>query len=466
MQKRKGLFVICIGIFLGSLLLERLGEVKASDIELTLAKAIYFVSFLPLLIYFWRSEKNIPYLATFGILYFIFFGLPIFNNYDLFMKEYLSPEVIIKCLKLVLGGFIFLMLAFYTPLGKIVNLINIPIIKMPWDYRKAYRIGIFLGLLGIGVQLFNVGKFAPVAFASLVSFIQTLSRLGIVVLFILQCQHKLKFRGKFFLWVVLFIPKVLLDLTQGASFLIILDFMMILFIYFYYYRSIPWLRIIVISLIFFVIFSVRDRYRSLVWFDGPYANANSLEKAVLYVRLIYERLSGEQEAHKEVYEKISQRTNSLVTFAKIVELTPQYIPYWEGYTYKTLVTSLIPRFILPDKPMKKLGQEFGHRYMLLHPEDTTTSYNLPMTIEMYINFGPLGVMLGMFILGLIFRIFYNLFNHPETGEGGLVIAVMIFLNLLDIESDFSLIFGAVLQYTLIFYIITKRMKPAIERPKS
>ena len=118
---------------------------------------------------------------------------------------------------------------------------------------------------------------------------------------------------------------------------------------------------------------------------------------------------------------------------------------------------------MPEKPRKTLGQQFGHRYMFLHPQDVTSSYNLPILIEMYINFGPPAIIVGMFILGLIFRAFYNLFNHPAAGDGGFLLSAMIFTNLLSMESDFSLIFGNIINYIILFYIIIRFMKIPIER---
>lgn len=456
MQKRGKIFIICLGLLLIWLRFIYLSGFEAFNSELTLATAIYFVCSLPLLIYFLRSEKNIPYLSFFSIFYFVYFGLSIFNSYDLFRIEYLNPEIISKCLYLVLGGIISLLVAFYTPLGKITNLVNIHI-KLPWAPQKAYFIGSFSGLLGIFAQYFNLDKILSGGFAGVAGFITSLSRLGVALLFMLQLQNRLKFSGKLLLWVGLFIPKVLLDLSTGSTLPIILDFMIIFLLYFYFRQSVPWLMLIIVLVIFFNIFSVRDKYRELTWFSEDYANARPTEKIALYIKLLYERMNGEEE-YKYAYSKLSARADALVTFAKVVELTPNYIPYWEGYTYNTLITSLVPRFIMPGKPEKILGQEFGHRYMFLAPSDTTTSYNLPFLIEMYINFGPWGVIIGMYIIGLIFRLFYTLFNHADTGEGGILISAMVFMNLLNIESDFSLIFGLILQYIVLFYILIRMMR--------
>lgn len=214
---------------------------------------------------------------------------------------------------------------------------------------------------------------------------------------------------------------------------------------------------------FFILFSVRDEFRKLTWVEGEYENASPREKVGLYIKLAYQKLTAGKEKYSAAYQKLSGRMDNLVTFSRVVEMTPRYVPYWEGYSYSTLLSSFIPRLFMPKKPEKRLGQEFGHRYMFLNPRDVTTSYNLPMVIEMYINFGPIAIIVGMFILGLIYRALYALFNHPASGDGGLLLSTMIFINLLNIDSDFSLVFGNIIQYMILFYIILKVMRTPVEK---
>ncbi len=464
MQSRKGLFTLALALGAIWLVLFNLGQTKASTTEQIFASTIYLMSSIPLLIYFGRSEKNIPYMPVFGVFYFVYFGAAIFNSYDSFTLGYISPQIILKCLGMIIVGFISLLIAFYTPMGKIIDTMFKPI-KIPWDPRKAYRIGIITGFLGLLVQYFSLVENLPFVIAAFTDFLIGLSRLGIAILFMLQLQNKLKLGGKIALWLGLFIPRLLLDVITGSTFPVILDFSLLFFLYFYYYNSVPWLKVIMVVATFFLIFSVRDVYREMTWFEGDYVSASPLQKMELYCKLIFKRLSGEKEQFKFAYEKLTTRTDYLVTFARVVELTPDYVPYWEGESYKTLLTTFVPRLILPGKPAKIVGQQFGHRYAFLEPEDETTAYNLPLLIEMYVNFGEAGVIIGMFILGLIFRVFYALFNHKDAGEGGLLISVVIFIGLLNIESDFSLIFGSLVQYTILFYLIVRRMLPSPQYPK-
>src|SRR3989338_6936049 len=348
MARRRGVFKILLVLALGWLVLNNLSQVKAGGSELALAAAMYFVCLLPLLIYFVRREENIPYLPIMGIYYFVFFGLPIFNNYNWFILQGIDPVTTTRCLGLALWGFVSLLIAFYTPLGGIVNLMVIHL-KMPWDHRRAYRMAIFLGLAGIALQYVTSGRNIPVGLTGPVTFIKELSIFSILILFMLQLQNKLKFRGKAFLWLGLFLPRMLLDLITGMTAGIAMHMTAIFFVYLYYRHRLPLFRIALAGLAFFVIFSARNSYRGLTAFRGPQEEYSPIENVNLYLKLIFDKIKGEKEQHREAYEAIASRTDNLIIFAKVVEATPKYVPYWDGYTYSTLLSSVIPRLIYPDK---------------------------------------------------------------------------------------------------------------------
>ena len=91
--------------------------------------------------------------------------------------------------------------------------------------------------------------------------------------------------------------------------------------------------------------------------------------------------------------------------------------------------------------MEVTGQTFGHRYGFLAPSDLTTSYNLPQLVEFYANFGVLGVLLGMFFVGVVYRIIQHIFIHSGMGLGAVVASIYLFTGLLLIESALSMVIG-------------------------
>jgi hypothetical protein len=149
-----------------------------------------------------------------------------------------------------------------------------------------------------------------------------------------------------------------------------------------------------------------------------------------------------------------ERSADMDLFADVVRRTPSEVPFWNGYTYASLVGSFIPRVLWPDKPTKEVGQAFGHRYRYLYWTNVSTSINLPFLVEFYANFGALGVFVGMAIVGLIYRILDDVVNAPGQDLLASLIGVIILVPLLMLESDFSLTFGGLVLNGIALFIIT------------
>jgi hypothetical protein len=82
-------------------------------------------------------------------------------------------------------------------------------------------------------------------------------------------------------------------------------------------------------------------------------------------------------------------------------------------------------------------------------ENIGTSINLPQIVELYANFGLTGVIVGMFLFGLIYRILVEMYVHPGMGLGALVGGVYVLSRMLDIGSDASMSLGLI-PWSIIF----------------
>jgi hypothetical protein len=141
------------------------------------------------------------------------------------------------------------------------------------------------------------------------------------------------------------------------------------------------------------------------------------------------------------WEIIAGRSANLDLLADVVRQTGSTVPFWDGETYLSLVGFAVPRFLWPNKPTKTLGQDFGHRYGYLDSWDTWTSINLPFLVEFYANFGEVGVLIGMVIVGVLYRLLDNDLNRPGQPLQVTICSLVLLVPLLNIESDFSLVFG-------------------------
>ena len=123
-----------------------------------------------------------------------------------------------------------------------------------------------------------------------------------------------------------------------------------------------------------------------------------------------------------------------------------------GYLSDRLLTAMIPRAVLwPGKPLEATGGLFGKRYDLLEPT-SVTSLNLPWHIETYVNFGSIGVVIGMALIGAFLAVVDKLLNAPGRREIEMGIGLGILMPLTFQDSNFSVMVGTLPQFVLCTYL--------------
>ncbi len=97
----------------------------------------------------------------------------------------------------------------------------------------------------------------------------------------------------------------------------------------------------------------------------------------------------------------------VVSTASAVRHIPEQIDYLWGKSFINFFTQPIPRFLWPGKP-SSIGLDY---FATIWPPGTT----LPFWSLFYLNFGPLGVLLGTAVWGRLSRWIYDLFiSDPDN----------------------------------------------------
>ena len=206
---------------------------------------------------------------------------------------------------------------------------------------------------------------------------------------------------------------------------------------------------------------VKGEYRQLTWYDGPYSQASPLEKAQLFIDIAVKHYSNpdiqsrKQEPGKSSTASALSRTAHIILFSNVIADTPRLVPYWNGESYSGVFAKFIPRILWPNKPQEGIGNVFGRRYRYISIKDYSTTFNLPLIVEMYANFGTSGVQIGMSLLGLLFALLEKMLNSPRMGTLEVVIGVGILYSFTSHEWNFSLMFGNVFTVTLFIYFMFK-----------
>jgi len=283
----------------------------------------------------------------------------------------------------------------------------------------------------------------PVVLRGLLYFTSMFSLLGIALLTILAVQKRLTRRERWALYAAIALTALLRAGSGLVSNVVILALTVFLAVWAGGGRlGFRWLLIAALSGMAMVgMRSVAMEYRARSWFAETQLTLAG--RATLMGSLLVGKVQaqGVVATVEDGWTIVAGRSANLDLLADVVRQTGTTVPFWSGETYLSLVGFAVPRFIWPSKPTKTLGQDFGHRYGYLDSWDTWTSINLPFLVEFYANFGEIGVLIGMVVVGLLYRLLDNDLNRAGQPLQVTICSLVLLVPLLNIESDFSLVFG-------------------------
>jgi hypothetical protein len=299
-----------------------------------------------------------------------------------------------------------------------------------------------------------------------------ISYAAIVLLIVHYRRGDLTRRNKFAFWAVLVCS--LFVAAGGGATAVVLFLLFAIFMGLWIGRShlpLPYLAAGVLAIASCVsIRGVMQAWREQVWWGER--SVGPLEQSQILLLLLKRSIESEgiSGTVQNGWQVIAHRSANNELLADVIRRTPSEIPYWDGYTYHSLVGVLVPRVVWPDKPTKTLGQDFGHRYSYLGDNDLSTSLNLPVLVELYANFGEVGVVVGMFLVGVIFAV-VNLCNLPRQNILMTAALAPLLAQLFVMECDLSQQFGGlIMQFASLFCLAQlflrlhgpKRRTPSIE----
>jgi hypothetical protein len=407
-------------------------------IRLAYGTAMLWLSVGPALHYLATLPQEIPFVPLVAPLYFVYFGMPVFTGTVLIHDVPFDRPELTTAVGLAALGEALMFVAFYTPAGKFVDLV--PRLRLKLDLRSMSGHMLVAAYVCLVFTTLSYYARVPLQLQAIVVVLGAAPVLLSCGLYLMYLRGELA-RTRAILSAGVLALYVMLAFATGSLANVAYAITPLFLLYVAERRRIPYKAAAIGLLVMVPFLKTKHEFRRLSW---DRTDISILDRAQLFTTITYDALDkGGFDFTTDAVETSQQRTSYLGTFAYVVSLTPSRVPYWEGETYVPLLWKFVPRLLAPDKPILGLGQEFGHRYRLISSGDKNTSVNLAQVVEMYVNFGPLGVCVGMFLLGLIYRLLYRLINHNEGGAGPLIIGATLFTHLGNIESNAELVvFGA------------------------
>jgi hypothetical protein len=137
---------------------------------------------------------------------------------------------------------------------------------------------------------------------------------------------------------------------------------------------------------------------------------------------------------------LTERIDSVSPLAVVVSNYEALAPYEEVWgindnIYVDTVTFFIPRVAWPDKPVSIEPSKYGDLYFNF----SENSFTITPMGDLLRNFGPFGVPIGMFVLGLIIRTLYaSLVEDHGFSYWRVTLFYMMFSNI-SFEGTYGLI---------------------------
>ena len=415
--------------------------------------------------YLYMQDENrgpFPLFPVLGIFYAVCFGLPVFL-YGLGFPDGVAPNVwvhpvadrgaltSISAQIMALGGITVFVVIFH--IGRVSLWRNLPVFNVLPITRNRLGANRVIRLLLWGLLLGHLAyMYSPwvQALPSAAQFFQPAGYVSLAGFFVLTQQKSLPIAEIIAVWLFA-LPALVLKHMVGGLLTPIMMLGILLFFLSWRYRARWVLMFPIIGIVFLVLtYHPATAYRAIDWKSPEYRPLTLLEKAGVFSSL-FVKYTTDGTTNRRTVRNMVRRTSFISVFSLTVEKTPLYIPFWDGETYRPLLSSMIPRFFWPEKPEERAGKAFGDRYHLIDPA-SQTSVNIPWLTELYINFGAYGVFLGMAFFGLLLSALDFIFNNRNLTNIGGAIGLALVFKFVYPESNFSVMAGSFPLQILCFWI--------------
>jgi hypothetical protein len=440
---------LAASVTVGLIALNLYAPAPPTILERVFASAMVASIAIPVWLWSSGADRTIPFMPFLTLVFAYYFALPVF-----LLRQYafamFRPPIPDRYIEVALGysllGLYCLFAGYYGP-AKWLFAPVLPRFNLQWRNARVVKLIALILAVG-GLFASNVVALLPESLAQVGVFAGDLSLVGICTLVALHLAGKLDWVTSAFAWGFLIPARIAVGLGSGATASGLIVGIAVAMMFASVRRAIPWKMMVVGTLALFILRPAEVPYRMATW-GGRLSDAGVIEKARAFTDIVYRITIGGAVPPQVLIEMASRRLAQFTVFGEVIADTPAMVPFWEGESYYPILFKPIPRFIMPDKPEEVSGGWFGHRYGLIQQDNIGTSINLPQIVELYGNFGLIGVIVGMFIFGLIYRLVIELYVHPGMGLGALVGAVYVSSRLLDVGSAASLTFG-VIPWSIVF----------------
>jgi hypothetical protein len=225
----------------------------------------------------------------------------------------------------------------------------------------------------------------------------------------------------------------------------------LLLIKWFFQRRINWFCMLMIMIILIFSSGIKNIFRQI-----QFLHSNKNTENIFIYKEFYKDFSNKNDNYLNTnFSALHQRLlYPYWSLSNSLRITPKNIPYLRGESYLPIFFKIFPSSIFKHQYQENFGNKFGRLYQMIDTKDFATSVNVSFITEFYINFGIIGVIVGMFLLGTFFFIleYFFLSDKKKHSFNNLIILTTSVLFCVP-ESNLSLILGSFMQNMFIILLI-------------
>ncbi len=361
-------------------------------------------------------------------------------------------------------GFLGLIAGYYLPIGRLLaeSLES----KLPaWDWKpdNVWVAGVLLLLIGVGANAlaflqglvgYQRAEAADV-FDGLISFLLIVLTAGTVLLWLAIFSTK-KRTGIFYLVLALLVAFVPIRMALlGSRSSLVIGLIPIVFAYtvsgrkFKLKPTIIFATLATIGVFVGVVYGTT--FRKLKGSESRMQAGDYFGQVVATLDFVTSQNPGV--IFEDGLQALAQRVENLSSVAVVVSNYEKLAPYEESYGLQNNIlndfyTSFIPRFVWPNKPSTSDPRAYSELYF----DFGNNSFAISPFGDLLRNFGPIGIPLGMLLLGIYLRLIYAMFietKHPAMWKK---VAYFLLLTCISYEAFYGPLFPTVIRTAIVLAV--------------
>ncbi|MEE8475350.1 MAG: hypothetical protein V3T01_08375 [Myxococcota bacterium] len=391
------------------------------------------VTFIPMAIDQMRAPENRHLmLSLLSMAYLVVFAVPAFAIYlpaagpvepAGMTFTAVSASDIITGQVIALVALISLLVGYALPMAPLIASV-IPKPKRDWPLRTTFLVGCMMIPFGWAIELIATFGFLPAALGS--GFLGALSLSAWFGLSVLALAF-IRYRS----YSALILLLVLVPVSMGFAFFsgskgqFLRPVMLIVLVSWLYRREIRGRWVLAGILAGALVYPAGTFYRNAV--KGGETTASMLRHPAETVSDVAAYVSEYSIGGylTEGVTRLAHRFDGLGRSSVIIRETPSRVPFQGGWTLAQIPLAYIPRVLWPGKPSLGIGQWITDTYGAGSHIRSSTG---PTWVgEFYLNFGTVGVIVGMLTMGFLLRLLHECLLRSATVPT-LVAGVVILLN--------------------------------------